>query len=54
MEAREAGEEKVILFNLCGHGHFDLGAYEAYLADRLVDLEYSEEEIDRAVAQIPG
>ena len=54
VEAREAGEEKVILFNLCGHGHFDLGAYEAYLADRLVDLEYSEEEIDRAVAQIPG
>jgi tryptophan synthase beta chain len=52
LEAREAGEEKVILFNLCGHGHFDLGAYEAYLAGRLVDLEYSEEEIDRAVARI--
>jgi tryptophan synthase beta chain len=44
----------VILFNLCGHGHFDLGAYEAYLAGELVDLEYSEEEIDRAVARIPG
>jgi tryptophan synthase beta chain len=54
LEAREAGEKKVILFNLCGHGHFDLGAYEAYLAGRLVDLEYSEEEIDRAVARIPG
>ena len=54
LEARETGEERVILFNLCGHGHFDLGAYEAYLAGRLVDLEYSEEEIDRAVAQIPG
>ena len=54
LEAREAGEEKVILFNLCGHGHFDLGAYEAYLAGELVDLEYSEEEIDRAVARIPG
>ena len=54
LDAREAGEEKVILFNLCGHGHFDLGAYEAYLAGRLVDLEYSEEEIDEAVAQIPG
>jgi tryptophan synthase beta chain len=54
LEAREAGEERVILFNLCGHGHFDLGAYEAYLAGRLVDLEYSEEEIDRAVARIPG
>jgi len=54
LEAREAGEEKVILFNLCGHGHFDLGAYEAYLAGRLVDLEYSEEEIDHAVARIPS
>jgi tryptophan synthase beta chain len=54
LEAKETGEEKVILFNLCGHGHFDLSAYEAYLAGRLVDLEYSEEEIDRAVAQIPG
>ena len=54
LEAKEAGEEKVILFNLCGHGHFDLGAYEAYLAGNLVDLEYSEEDIDRAVAQIPG
>ena len=54
LEARGAGEEWVILFNLCGHGHFDLAAYEAYLADELVDLEYSEEEIERAVAQIPG
>ena len=54
LEAKEAVEEKVILFNLCGHGHFDLGAYEAYLAGNLVDLEYSEEEIDRAVAGIPG
>jgi len=54
LEAREAGEETVILFNLCGHGHFDLGAYQAYLAGELVDLEYSEEDIDRAVAQIPG
>src|SRR5919107_1292459 len=54
LEAREAGEEKVILFNLCGHGHFDLAAYEAYLAGELIDLEYSEEEIERAVAQIPG
>jgi tryptophan synthase beta chain len=53
LEAREAGEETVILFNLCGHGHFDLGAYEAYLAGQLVDLEYSEEDIDRAVARIP-
>ncbi|MCA1718983.1 MAG: TrpB-like pyridoxal phosphate-dependent enzyme [Actinobacteria bacterium] len=54
LEAKEAREEKVILFNLCGHGHFDLSAYEQYLAGELVNLEYSEEDIDRAVAQIPG
>jgi tryptophan synthase beta chain len=53
LEAKESGEEKVILFNLCGHGHFDLGAYEQYLAGNLVDVEHSEEEIDQAVAQIP-
>ena len=53
IEARESGEERVILFNLCGHGHFDLGAYEQYLAGNLVDLEHSEEEIERAVAMIP-
>jgi tryptophan synthase beta chain len=54
LETKEAGEERVILFNLCGHGHFDLSAYEQYLAGELVDLEYSEEEIDRAVSSIPG
>ena len=32
LAAREAGEERVILFGLCGHGHFDLAAYDAYLA----------------------
>ena len=54
LEAKEAGEEKVILFNLCGHGHFDLAAYEQFLAGNLVDLEHSDEEIERAVAAIPG
>ena len=54
LETKEAGEERVILFNLCGHGHFDLSAYEQYLTGELVDLEYSEEEIDRAVSSIPG
>jgi tryptophan synthase beta chain len=54
LEARGAGEEKIILFNLCGHGHFDLSAYEQYLAGNLPDIEHSEEEIERAVARIPG
>jgi tryptophan synthase beta chain len=40
LEAREAGEERVILFNLSGHGYFDMAAYDAYLAGELVDVEY--------------
>lgn len=35
LDAREAGEERVILFNLSGHGHFDMGAYDAYLSGEL-------------------
>jgi tryptophan synthase beta chain len=54
LEAKEAGEEKIILFNHCGHGHFDLSAYEQYLAGELPDLEHPEEEIERAIARIPG
>jgi len=40
LAAREAGEERVILFNLSGHGYFDMAAYDDYLAGRLVDVEY--------------
>ena len=40
LAAREAGEARVILFNLCGHGHFDLSAYERYLNGTLEDFEY--------------
>ncbi|WP_235401447.1 TrpB-like pyridoxal phosphate-dependent enzyme [Rubrobacter aplysinae] len=54
VEARQSGEEKVILFNLCGHGHFDLAAYERYMAGELPDLEHPDEEIQKAVARIPG
>ena len=38
--AKQAGEARVILFGLCGHGHFDLAAYEAYLAGTLEDPEF--------------
>jgi tryptophan synthase beta chain len=37
LKAREAGEERVILFNLSGHGHFDMAAYDAYLSGALED-----------------
>jgi tryptophan synthase beta chain len=52
--AREAGEERVILFGLCGHGHFDLSAYDAYLAGELEDPEFSEAEMDAALAALPN
>jgi tryptophan synthase beta chain len=51
--AREAGEERVILFGLCGHGHFDLSAYDAYLAGELEDPEFSESDMDAALASLP-
>ena len=40
LDARETGEKRVILFNLSGHGHFDLAAYESYLAGKLEDYQY--------------
>jgi len=51
--ATEAGEERVILFNLCGHGHFDLSAYDAYLAGTLEDPEFSEDDMEAALARLP-
>ncbi len=49
VRCREAGESRAILFNLSGHGHFDLAAYEEYLTGRLVDYEYPDAEIERAL-----
>ena len=51
--ADEAREERVILFNLCGHGHFDLAAYDAYLAGTLEDPEFSETDMEAALARLP-
>src|SRR5213596_1679738 len=51
--AKQAGEERVILFNLCGHGHFDMSAYDAYLAGELEDLEFSEEDMEAALERLP-
>ena len=53
LEAREAGEARVILFNLCGHGHFDLSAYERYLDGTLEDYEYPRERVEAALASLP-
>ena len=51
--AREAGEARVILFNLCGHGHFDLAAYERYLDGSLEDFEYPAERVADALESLP-
>ena len=53
LEAKEAGEERVILFNLCGHGHFDLSAYERHLSGALEDYEYPAEKVEAALAALP-
>ena len=53
MRAREAGERPVILFNLSGHGHFDMGAYDAYLAGALQDYAYPAEAIQDALTELP-
>jgi tryptophan synthase beta chain len=50
--ADEAGIEQVILFNLSGHGHFDMAAYDAFLHGRLEDHELPEAEIERALRAI--
>ena len=53
LDAKEKGEKRVILFNLSGHGLFDLGAYQAYLADELKNYAYPEEKIKAALAELP-
>jgi len=53
VEAREAGRPQVILFNLSGHGHFDLAAYEQYLAGKLEDYAYPRERVEEALKNLP-
>jgi len=53
LDAKEKGDERVILFNLSGHGHVDLGAYEAYLGQQLQDYAYPEEAIKTAMQTLP-
>jgi tryptophan synthase beta chain len=52
--AREEGVAKTILFNLSGHGHFDMSAYDDYLSGRMQDFELPQEELDRAAKDLEG
>jgi tryptophan synthase beta chain len=51
--AKAAGEERVILFNLCGHGHFDMQAYDDYLNGRLPEVEFEDAQVEQAMASLP-
>ncbi len=53
IKCKESGERKVIGFVLCGHGHFDLGAYDAYLQGKLQDFEYPDAKIQEALSALP-
>ena len=53
LEAKARSEERVILFNLSGHGHFDMLAYQQYLAGGLVDYEYPAEAVAEAMKELP-
>ncbi len=54
LQCREEGRSRAILFNLCGHGHFDMQAYIDYAAGRLQNFDYPEEEIAMALAALPA
>jgi tryptophan synthase beta chain len=53
LEAKKTGEPKVILFNLSGHGDYDMSAYQAYLSGQLEDYEYPEEAIRSSLSKLP-
>jgi tryptophan synthase beta chain len=52
-QAKQSGEEQVILFNLSGHGHFDLSAYDAFHTGTLENFELSQERINEALTALP-
>lgn len=54
LKCKETGEEKTILFNLSGHGHFDLSAYAAYNSGQLEDVNYTEEMLRQGFEHIPS
>lgn len=53
LKAKEAGEERVILFNLSGHGYFDMAAYDHYFSGEMKDVEYSDDAIKESMKNLP-
>jgi tryptophan synthase beta chain len=54
LKCKQEGVSRAILFNLCGHGHFDMQAYIDYTAGKLQNYEYPDEEIAMALAGLPS
>ena len=54
LRCKTEGKSKVILFNLCGHGHFDMQAYTDYFSGKLTDQKYDEKELAMALAGLPS
>jgi tryptophan synthase beta chain len=52
LRCKETGEEKTLLFMLCGHGYFDMQAYDDYLSGKLMPYEYPEEKVQQAMKQL--
>ncbi|MEM4599596.1 MAG: hypothetical protein QXI29_03235, partial [Candidatus Methanomethylicaceae archaeon] len=52
LKCKRSGEEKVILFNLCGHGHFDMQAYADFLSSKLLPYEYPAEKVKEAMEKL--
>ncbi len=53
LECKKTGQKKVIVFNLSGHGHFDMMAYDAYHRGQLTDYDYPESQVAEAMAHLP-
>ena len=53
LRCKASGEPKTLLFNLSGHGHFDMAAYDKYFAGKLEDYEYPQDAIEAALERLP-
>jgi hypothetical protein len=53
MKCKQTGEPKTILFNLSGHGHFDMASYDKYFSGQLEDYEYPEAAVAASMQRLP-
>jgi hypothetical protein len=54
LRCKQEGKREVILFNLSGHGHFDMAAYISYFEGKLIDQDYDQKELAAALAELPS